>query len=403
MNNQNNNEDNNMGSINLENLSSDLEELKVLQPTINTDNQSIPNMSEVPVQGQSINVQNSTMIQGQALDSNLSTNTNISDNNISNNTEKYDDESLLEAFIGKNQEKILESSFNFAGLFFGQFYLFYRKMFAYGILVFLLNVIITNFLKMSFLTIFINLAIGLIVNKTYINFAKKKINKIKVNNMHKSQGELALICSKKGGTSIGQLFLGFIVEIVIAMLIVIISIIFGISTIFGTLISNFGKIFSNSMVENNTSDGVYDGTTYYDSSIIIADEFTITIPSSFEEGMLNDKYRYDYEFKPNQSMFDGCKFSLAGVDNFNSAENLANQMYNYFLSWDNSNPTSVLSSKINNINWYWLSYSDSMGTYYYYLTEKSNKVFLLEYEIEKNANSNCINYKDKIITSIIAK
>lgn len=403
MNNQNNNEGNDMGAINLENLSSDLEEVELLQPTINNDNQTISNMTEIPVQVQSVNSQNSTTIQGQALDSNLSMNTNISDNNTSNNTESYDDESLLETFIGKNQEKILESSFNFAGLFFGQFYLFYRKMFAYGILVFLLNVIITNFLKMSFLTIFINLVIGLIVNKTYINFAKKKINKIKSNNMHKSQGELALICSKKGGTSIGQLFLGFIVEIVIAMLIVIISIIFGISTIFGTLISNFGNIFSNSMVENNTSDGVYDGTFNYNSSIIISDEFSISIPSNFEEGMFNDEHMYNYEYSSNQGMFDGCKFSLAGVDNFNSAENLANQMYNYFLSWDNSNPTSVLSSKINNINWYWLSYSDSMGTYYYYLTEKSNKVFLLEYEIEKNANSNCINYKDKIITSIIAK
>ena len=225
MNNQNNNEGNDMGAINLENLSSDLEEVELLQPTINNDNQTISNMTEIPVQVQSVNSQNSTMFQGQALDNNSPMNANVSDNNASNHNVSYDDERLLEAFIGKNQEKILESSFNFAGLFFGQFYLFYRKMFVYGILIFIINIILVTFAKMIFLTLFINLAVGLTVNKMYINFAKKKINKILVNNQNKSQHELETICAKNGGTSVIQLFFGLFIEFVIALVIVVISII----------------------------------------------------------------------------------------------------------------------------------------------------------------------------------
>ncbi|MBQ4583700.1 MAG: DUF2628 domain-containing protein [Bacilli bacterium] len=400
MNNQNNNEGNDMGAINLENLSSDLEEVELLQPTINNDNQTISNMTEIPVQVQSVNSQNSTMFQGQALDNNSPMNANVSDNNASNHNVSYDDERLLEAFIGKNQEKILESSFNFAGLFFGQFYLFYRKMFVYGILIFIINIILVTFAKMIFLTLFINLAVGLTVNKMYINFAKKKINKILVNNQNKSQHELETICAKNGGTSVIQLFFGLFIEFVIALVIVVISIIFGLSTIFGSLVSNLNDLFSNSNFENSASNGIYDGTFNYNSSIIISDEFSISIPSNFEEGMFNDEHMYNYEYSSNQGMFDNCRFSLAAVDNFSDAENMADQIYNYF---SNSNPASVSSIKINNINWFSLSYSDSMGTNYFYLAEKDNKVYLFEYVIEENADSNCINYKDRVVTSIIAK
>ena len=55
---------------------------------------------------------------------------------------------------------------------------------------------------------------------------------------------------------------------------------------------------------------------------------------------------------------------------------------------------------VNNIIWYTFSVEDAFGKTYYYGTTKNNKVYLLKYEIEKDADSMCESYKDQIINSI---
>ncbi len=146
------------------------------------------------------------------------------------------DEELLKAFIGQNYEKITTSQFNFAGLFFTTFYMFYRKMFLYSILVFLLNFLISTILKTAAASLIISLLLGIFVNKLYLYYAKNKIAKIKLKNPQKSFSELQSICQKKGGTSVGLAFLGTIVEFVIALIIAIIMLIIGIGTIFSQLL-----------------------------------------------------------------------------------------------------------------------------------------------------------------------
>ena len=64
------------------------------------------------------------------------------------------------------------------------------------------------------------------------------------------------------------------------------------------------------------------------------------------------------------------------------------------------NPTAVTLTTINNIIWYTFSVEDAFGKTYYYGTTKNNKVYLLKYEIEKDADSMCESYKDQIINSI---
>ena len=75
--------------------------------------------------------------------------------------------------------------------------------------------IILNFIKdsmISFISLFILwCATGLFVNKIYLYYANKKIDKIKLNNNQKDINELKNICAKKGGTSIGQIFLGLFI------------------------------------------------------------------------------------------------------------------------------------------------------------------------------------------------
>ena len=149
------------------------------------------------------------------------------------NSNLINDEELLKAFIGKNYEKITTKPFNFSGFFFTTFYMFYRKMFGYGILVFLIGFIILSFINNFIVTIVLNVLIGLLVNKIYLFYAHRKIAKIKAKNPGKNLNELKNICASKGGTSIGKIFLGLITELFMAVLLVLIAISIGISIAFG--------------------------------------------------------------------------------------------------------------------------------------------------------------------------
>ena len=138
------------------------------------------------------------------------------------------DEELLKAFIGNNYKKITTRPFNFAGFFFTTFYMFYRKMFLYGILLFLVNLVVLNVINNFMITILFNVAVGFLVNKVYLFYAKKKIEKIKLQNTGKDLNEVKGICVSKGGTSVGKIFLGFLAEIGIAFVVLFVMIIAGI-------------------------------------------------------------------------------------------------------------------------------------------------------------------------------
>ena len=104
--------------------------------------------------------------------------------NINNNS--YNDEDLLKSFIGNNYEKITRSPFNLAGFFFTSLYMFYRKMFLYGLLAFLINLVnkfdIARFLinlvilclaNNYLVTYAFNVIMGLFINKIYLSYVKK--------------------------------------------------------------------------------------------------------------------------------------------------------------------------------------------------------------------------------------
>lgn len=311
-------------------------------------------------------------------------------NQVNNNY--ITDEELLRAFVGKNYEKLTIKSFNFAGFFFTTFYMFYRKMYGYAILMFLLDLVVLNVIKMTIVTLAFNVIVGLLVNKLYISFARKKIRKIKINNTYKSADELRDICTVKGGTSVGSIFLGLLLEIVIAIGAVIIMGIFGLASGFGGLISSF----ANGL--NFSSNGTYDGMIMTDTSVNIANEFSITVPGKFENE--SSDYEYEYNYSSGNGIFDKCKVTMSVPEGYSNAENLINQMSLYYVD---DNPTEVTKTNINNIDWYWFSLNDGFGETYYYGTSKNNKVFLLEYDINEDAASDCDSYRQQIINSIISK
>lgn len=138
------------------------------------------------------------------------------------------DGDLLRAFIGKNFEKITSRKFNFSAFFFNVFYLFYRKMFAYGIIYFLLNFVVLNYISSEYGGFILSLILGFVFNPLYLNFAKKKVATVKGANAGKTDGELIGICASKGGTSIPQIFLGILAELGVGILLITLSILLGI-------------------------------------------------------------------------------------------------------------------------------------------------------------------------------
>lgn len=308
------------------------------------------------------------------------------------------DEELLKAFVGKNYDKITKNQFNFAAFFGNSLYLFYRKMFLYGFLLFFINLFIINVVDGYFVVILYCLAVGICMNKFYLSFAIKKINKIKFANQGKDMNELKRICASKGGTSISLTILGMILEIILGVIILLIL-------FFAGIISGIGKLFSNTKINidhpsdtNVAEEATYEGVLSYDTNFNIGDEFSIVVPSIFENE--SDTYSYEYEFDSNLGVFNSCEVSLGSVQGYTSSKNLIDQMVQYHTS---DHLATVSQYTKNGIKWDWFSYQDSFGTQYYYATTKDDKVYLLSYEVQEDASNECETYRGQIIDSIQKK
>ncbi len=163
---------------------------------------------------------------------NNSSNNNPIDNTSNNNQEKptqdnnqtiqnqpnnglteNDKEAYIKAFIGKNYDKIKDLKFSLPAFFLNVTYMLYRKMFLYSILLFIIVLIVGTIFPIG--AIALPIAAALLFKPLYMNFVKAKVTKIITNNSGKSKEEIMDICSKKGGTSIGLIFLGGFVETII--------------------------------------------------------------------------------------------------------------------------------------------------------------------------------------------
>lgn len=146
------------------------------------------------------------------------------------------DEDLLKMFIGKNSEKITTRPFNFAAFFFTSLYMCYRKMFLFGLLYFIVTLVVINVAKTYLATLAFSILAGLIFNKIYVSHAKKKVAVIKAKNSDKRSEELVSICTRKGGTSGGQLFLGILAHLAVAIVTLIVMVAIGIGNFIGDLL-----------------------------------------------------------------------------------------------------------------------------------------------------------------------
>lgn len=91
---------------------------------------------------------------------------------------------------------------------------------------------------------------------------------------------------------------------------------------------------------------------------------------------------------------------LSPIRGYSNSQNLINQMIEYY---KDSNPTPISQSTINGIKWDSFSKENELGKDYYYATIKNNQVYLIQYGIDKDTNSECDSYRMQIINSIRSK
>ena len=144
-------------------------------------------------------------------------NINVVNQSFSNT---MDDEAFLKAFIGKNYEKITTRNFNFSAFFFSSLYVLYRKMFWQGLVLYCAMFVSSNLLGSigKVISLVIALATGLMFNKIYVKYATDEVEKIKQQNPNGNSNVINLVCFSKGGTSVGNIFLGLFIAIVISII-----------------------------------------------------------------------------------------------------------------------------------------------------------------------------------------
>ena len=124
------------------------------------------------------------------------------------------DHPLEKAYIGKNYDKFIKRRFNVPGFFLSSLYMFYRRMYFSGFVVFALNITLIvlthnlvphsapNIAVDVFHQVLIGLLIGFLVNKYYLWVVARKVMRIKVKYPVKSRLELKGICEVLGGTKL---------------------------------------------------------------------------------------------------------------------------------------------------------------------------------------------------------
>lgn len=103
----------------------------------------------------------------------------------------------------KMKEKNKPYSWNWPAFLFGGYWLIYRKMYALGIGVSIISILLNEFTKTSFPTWIISVIFGVFGNYLYLNYCNKKLATIVTLEAAEKQSQLL----KQGGTSLKALIL----------------------------------------------------------------------------------------------------------------------------------------------------------------------------------------------------
>lgn len=293
------------------------------------------------------------------------------------------DEEYMKAFIANNYEKITKSKFSICAFFLGEIYYFYRKMFLYGIIIFVIRIILG--MISPAIMIVLNIVLGIFTNKIYINYAQNKVDSYKLYN----KDNIMELCKKNGGTSIIMVLISVITEVLLVFVMLFVFLSLGLSFGILALLSSF----TSSNTKINTE---YNGVLSFKTDININDYFELSMPQEFES-VAKYQYNIDYEYiSKKTSGFVKCEFTLGAVEDYTNSSKLINEMANF-----NDSNNTISTVKIKGITWNTFETTSGLGTSYYYATTKNGTLYLMEYDIGSDANKEqCTTFKKQIIDSI---
>ena len=310
---------------------------------------------------------------------------------------------LIGAFIGKNYDKIKTGGISLPGFLLNGIYLLYRKMYLYGLLIFVVAAALVFFLKNPLVCLIFPVACGVFGNKIYLSYAEKKVANIKIKNQDKDNAQLIELCKKSGGTSPIFMIIGIILEVAVIAL--------SVFSIMNANVEEDEKSSSDDTAEVDevtdddeiaddnsdatvSTDDVTGATVFtYDMTDTITNSLLLTPPTGFVDK--SDGMKYIFENKSNLGENDSCIASLSKVNNVTDAYSFATEMST------KNNSTDLNTITVNNINWNYFSVVSDTGTKYYYSTDYNGKVFLYEYTVQTNAVPECLTAKDVILSTIV--
>jgi hypothetical protein len=275
------------------------------------------------------------------------------------------DEFLIRDFIGPNNEAILTKPFNIPAIL-GALYLFYRKLYLFGIILVVINALITILTPLPYLTLIFNVALVFTFNKLYLWHVNKKIDKIKDDNIGASKDQLASICTTKGGTSFKTVGIGIAISIGISAVVTLLALLIGISNPVTNVVGKYIHL-------NNKG---------FNGKISVAPatkELNYSFPNVFNKTS-ETTAELDAPIDAKAVGSTKCIMKINKVKNYSDATALAKEMASYYkVSLD----TPIA---INNIIWQSLTYTKNGDTYHEYLTDHNKKVYEYQFIVEKNAN-----------------
>ena len=309
---------------------------------------------------------------------NASQETQQSQNNITNDN----DDSLIDAYIGKNADKLKNTGFSYCTLFFGFIYTFYRKMWSLGIIWLAINALCNVILPgkiVSIVDIVATVTISSQFKKMYLKNVKEKINKIKAENPDKSNEELIAICREKGGTTIIPIIIVIVLCAIIALLATL------------AVLGNMDEIRKRTQENyNNSSINIKTSRTIGNLNVTIPDNLVESSDST------NDFKSYNLSY----DNADSCSLYLS-VINADIYNNDAKDYLEKNISYSANDTYSGVSQKaINNNTWYYASVTNNYIQEYFYSVVNNDYIYKLEFTIYDDTNKTCSSAYNTVINSL---
>ena len=367
-----------------------------LQQLVNSSNGTVNIVNQTPID-----------IHEDIVESNDSDDINLSNEIVKTNNSllksphgktMLSDSELLYAFVGKKYHSFVTREFNFAAFFLTVIYLLFRKMYFYSLIVTILFLLagyfLNNIIFLLLAYLVIGFILGLFVNKLYLQYSKNKIENIRFKNTFLKNDELLKKCSTKGGVSIVSVVIGTVINFLIITIVLGLYLYFVQKVSIGNLYSHIIEMYQNIVAIKE--DEKYNGIINYDTKVVIRDEFSIVASNQLDKITKHEPYMYEYEYNNDG---EECNFRLASVENYSNAVKLIDGVKEY----NESSKPSRGTITINNIVWERVDFISNATHKYYYATNKNDKLFLVEYSMSTNKNTECNKFHNQLVNSIKIK